>query len=106
MRLREQVTVQEADEMGEAVVVAVVRRGREHEQVVALVGQALRELVALRAFHFVTAPGGSLGVGAALVGFVNDDEIPSLLPNPLPHRVLLGVVDGRDHLRFALPKVE
>ena len=47
VRLGEQVGVEQAQEVGEAVLVAVVRRGRQQEQVVGMRGQPLGELVAL-----------------------------------------------------------
>ena len=96
----------QADEMGEAVVVAVVRRGREQQQVVGVGGQPLGQLVALGLLDLVAAPGTALGVGAALVGLVDDDEVPALLPNALADIVLLGVVERGDDLRRALPGVD
>ena len=92
--------------MREAVVVAVVRRRRQQQQVVAVLGEPLGELVAFRALHLVAAAGRSLRVGAALVGFVDDDEIPALPPDPFPDVVLLGVVDRRDDLGLALPEIQ
>ena len=94
MRLGEQVAVEQADEVRESVVVAVMRGGRQEQQTVALLGQALGELISLRAFDFVLASGRALRVGAALVGFVDDDEVPPLLPYALADIILLGVVDG------------
>ena len=48
VRLGEQVGVDQPDEMGEAVVIAVVRGRGEQEQVVRVGGQPLGDLVALR----------------------------------------------------------
>ena len=78
VRLGEQVGVDQADEVGEAVVVAVVRGRRQQEQVVGVGGQPLGELVALGLLRLVAAPGAALGVGAALVRLVDDDEVPAL----------------------------
>ena len=92
--------------MREAVVVAVVGRGRQQQQVVAVSGEPLGELVALRALDIVAAAGRALRVRAALVGLVDDDQVPTLLPDALPHAVLLGVVDRGDDPGLALPEVE
>ena len=37
--------------------------------------------------------------------FIDDDEVPSLLPYALPHILLLGIVDGGYYLRSPLPRV-
>jgi len=37
------------------------------------------------------------------MGFVDDNEIPSLLPDTLAHVFLFGVIDGSDDLRRPLP---
>ena len=103
MRLGEQITVDEADEMREPVVVAVMGGGGQEQQVVAMLREPFGELVALRALDLVAAAGGTFGVGAALVGLVDDDEVPMLLPYPLPDVVLLRVVDGGDDLCLPLP---
>ena len=47
-----------------------------------------------------------LCVGAALVGFVDNDEVPPLLPDAFSDIILLGVVDGRDDLGFSLPQIK
>ena len=96
----------EPDEMGEAVVVAVVRRGGEQQQVVGVGGQTLRQLVSLRLLRLVPSAGAALRVGAALVRLVDDDQVPSLVPNPLANVVLLGVVERGDDLRGAMPGVD
>ena len=57
-------------------------------------------------FDFVTAAGRSLGVRTALVGLVDDDQVPALLPDALPYFLLLCVVDRRDDLGLALPEIE
>ena len=106
MGLGEQVPVDEADEMREPVVVAVMGGGGQEQQVVAMLREPFGELVALRALDLVAAAGGALGDGAALVRFVDDDEVPMLAPHPLPDLVLLRVVDGGDDLRFTLPQVQ
>ena len=94
VRLGEQVAVEQADEVREPVVVAVMRGGRQKKQTVALLGQTLGELITLRAFNFVLASRRALRVGAAFVRFVDDDEVPPLLPYALADIVLFGVVDG------------
>jgi hypothetical protein len=40
------------------------------------------------------------------VGFVNDDEVPTLLPDALSYVLLFGVVEGGDYERFPLPEVD
>ena len=40
------------------------------------------------------------------MGFVDDDEIPSLLPDALPDVVLLRVIQGSDDLRGPLPGID
>src|SRR5262245_36516349 len=93
--------------MGEAVVVAVVRRGGEQKDVASgLRGEMFGELVTLCLLGFVTTPGRAFGVRAALVRFVNDDQIPSLLPDALAHVVLLGVVNRGDDEVFLRPRVD
>ena len=81
VRFGKQVGVDQADEMGEAVVVAVVRGGRQKQRWSELAASFSASLVALGLLDLVTAPGTALGVGAALVRLVNDDQIPALLPN-------------------------
>ena len=106
MRLGEQIGVDEPDEMGEAVVVPVVRGGREQEHVVGVRGQFLGDLVALGLLGLVAAPGAALGVGAALVGLVDDHEVPPFAPSPLADPILLGVIEGRDDVRGPVPGVD
>ena len=106
VRFGKQVGVDEPDEMGEAVVVAVVRGRGEQQEVVGVGGQPLGDLVSLGLFRFVAAPGTALGVGAALVRLVDDDEIPPLAPDPLAHIVLLGVVERGNDLRGAVPGID
>ena len=72
----------------------------------ALLGQTLGKLIPLRAFDFVLASGRALRVGAALVGFVDDDEVPPFVPYALADIVLLRVVDGCDDLALPLPEVQ
>jgi hypothetical protein len=81
--LGEDVRVEEPHEICESVVVSVVRRGREQQQVVGLGGKLLGELVTLGLLRLVAAARCALRVRAALVGFVNDDEVPPLLPDAL-----------------------
>jgi len=92
--------------MGKPVVIAVVGRSRHEQQVIALVREPFGKLVALGALDFVSAAGGTLRVGAALVRFVDDDEIPRLLPHSRADFVLFGVVDGCDDLPLPLPEVQ
>ena len=56
VRLGEQVRVDEADEVGEAVVVAVVGGRGQKEQVVGVGRQALGDLVALGLLRLVAPP--------------------------------------------------
>ena len=78
----------------------------QEQEIVAVLGEPLRELVSLRSLDLVPPCGRVLRVGAALVSLVEDDEVPPLLPDPFPYVVLLGVVDGRDDLGFPLPKIQ
>ena len=58
MRLREKVGIEQPDEVGKAVVVAVVRRGREQNDVAGgLCREMLGQLVTLGLRYFITAPG-------------------------------------------------
>src|ERR1043166_6673524 len=91
VRLGKEVGVNQADEVGKAVVVAMMGRGCEKQDVVGLRCELLGQLVAFRFLGLVAAPGGALGVGAAFVGFVNNDEVPPLLPDAFADFVLLGV---------------
>src|SRR5271167_4054509 len=91
--------------MREAVVVSVVRRCREKYNVVSLGSQFLGELITLGLVNLVSASGGPFGVGTALVGLINNHEVPSLLPNALSYVLLLGVVNRSDHLVAALPGI-
>src|SRR5258708_7499155 len=67
--------------------------------------QALHQLVTARLLNLVASTRRTLGVSAALVRFIHDDEIPALLPNPLAYILLLRVVQRCDYLRCALPGV-
>src|ERR1039458_6290959 len=69
-------------------------------------GQLFSELVALGLIDLVTPARRALRVGAALVRFVNDDEVPTLLPDALSYIILFGVVEGGDYKRFPLPEVD
>ena len=40
------------------------------------------------------------------MSFVDDDEIPPLLPNAFTDIVLLGVVDGCDDLGLPIPEIQ
>lgn len=73
---------------------------------IGLISQAFGQLVAFGLFGLGTAPGGAFGVGAALVSFVDNHQIPALLPDPFPYLVLFGVIDGGDHLGRALPGID
>ena len=106
VRFWKQVGVEQADEMGKAVVVAVVRRGREQNDVAGgLRGEMFGELVTLGLGDFIAASGRALGVGAALVRLVDDDQIPPLLPDALAHVVLFGIVKRGDDLVGTLPGI-
>ena len=106
MWLGEQIAIDEADKVRETSIISVMGRRSQKQQIVALLGKPFSELVPLRALDFVATAHRTLRVGAALVGLVDDDEVPSLLPHPLAHAILFGVVDGRDDLRFPLPQVQ
>ena len=58
--------------MREPVAVAVMGGGGQEQQVVAMLGEPLGGLVALRALDLVAAAGGALGGGTAFVGFVDE----------------------------------
>src|SRR5437879_1677745 len=60
----------------------------------------------LRSLRSSLSRRSALGVGAALVRLVDDDEVPPLLPDPFPDVLLLGVVDGGDDLGVPLPGVD
>ena len=91
---------------GEAVVVAVVRSGREKDHVVGVGGQLLRYLIPLRLLDLIAPRRAALGVGAALVGLVDDDQVPAFAPDPLTDVILLRVVEGGDHLCGAVPGID
>ena len=82
MWLGKQVAVEQAYEMREPVVVTVMGCRRQEQQVVAVLREPLGELVPLRALDLVAATCRAFRVGTTLVGFVDDDEVPPLLPNP------------------------
>ena len=103
MRLWEQIAVEQAYEVCEPVVIAVMGCRRQEQQVIAVLREALCELVPLCPFDLVAAIGRAFRVGATFMGFVDDDEIPLLLPDAFSDILLLGVVDGRDDLSFPLP---
>ena len=71
-----------------------MRGGREKQNVAIRLGrQAFGKLVALRLFGLGGASAGPLGVGRAFVRFIQDDQIPALLPDALADVVLLGIVE-------------
>ena len=105
MGLGKEVGVEQPDEVCEPVIVAVVRRGGQQEEMVRLRCQVLGKLESLGLLDFVAAARVSLGVGAALVGLVDDDQVPLLLPDSLAHFIPLGVVHGRYDLGGPLPRV-
>src|SRR5215510_2913693 len=83
-----------------------MRGSGQDDKVVGHHCQPLSELVAPGLLDLVTPAARALGVGAALVGLVDDHEIPALLPDALPHVFLLGIVKRRDDVRLALPEVQ
>ncbi len=106
MGLGKQVAVEQTQEVGELVLVAVVRRGGEQQEMVALGCQLRRQFVPLGGDHLRFASGpAAAGSGGALVGLVDDDQVPVLLPDPLADVILLGVVEGGDDLVASLPGV-
>src|SRR5258708_5397603 len=68
--------------------------------------QPFGELVALGLIDLVTPASRALCVGAAFVRLINDDEVPTLLPDSLSYIILFRVVKGCDHERFPLPEVD
>ena len=70
-------------------------------------GQLGGQLVALRRYRpaGLTAGADALRVGAAFVRFVDDDQVPALLPDALADIVLFRVVQRGDDLRFPLPEI-
>jgi hypothetical protein len=68
--------------------------------------ESLRELIPLRLFDLVTTAARSLGIGTALVRLIDDDQVPLLLPYPLAHIILLGIVERDDDLGLALPEIQ
>ena len=67
----EPVRVEEGHEEQEVVVAAVVRRGREQQEIAGLVPDELAELEPQRALDLV-----AVEAGGHLVGLVDDDEVP------------------------------
>ena len=107
VRLGKEIGVDQAQEVGELVLVAVVRRRRQQEQMVGLPGEPRGEFVALGRVDLGVAADAARGrAGGALVGLVDDDEVPPLLPDTLAHVVLLGVVERGDDLGVSLPGVD
>jgi hypothetical protein len=100
VRLGEQVGVEQPHEVREAVIVAVVRGRGQQQDVVSFGGQLLGELVALGFFGLGIAPRLGLRIGRALVRFVDDDQVPALLPDPLANVVLFGVVKRSERQRY------
>jgi hypothetical protein len=86
----EEAGIEELDEGGEVRIVAVVRGRSEEEEAVGLLGEGLGEVT--------TA--GVLGVVAAeldaVMGLVDDDEIPGGAVEILEDFVLLGEVEGEE----------
>ena len=76
--------LQQTDELGEGLRVAVVGRGRGQDESVGLAGQDVREPVVERAL-----------VGD-VVRFVDDDRVPALLAQVVEVAVRLQGVDGDD----------
>jgi len=60
MRFGKEVGINQANEVGKAVVIAVMGRGREQQDVVGLRGELLGQLVAFRFLGLVATPGGAL----------------------------------------------
>src|ERR1700730_13091225 len=91
--------------MAEAVIITVVWCGGQKQQMVGICGQALHQLVTSRFLDFIAAAGRTLCIGTALVSFVNDNQIPALLPEAFADILLLGIVQRRDYLCGTLPRV-
>lgn len=100
------IRVDQAQEMAEAVVVPMMGGGGQEHHVIRKGGEPLGQLVAPGLLHVVGSAGAALGIGGALVGLVHNHQVPALLPDPLAHVGLLGVVDGADDLRLPLPGVD
>jgi hypothetical protein len=52
-----------------------------------------REVAPLGLIDLVAAARRALRVGTALVRLINDHEVPTLLPDALPHIILFGVIE-------------
>src|SRR5579859_3378740 len=83
-----------------------MRRSGEEQEVVVWISQLLSELIAFGLIDFIAAASRAFGIRATLVRLVNNHQVPMLLPYPLAHVILLRVIEGRDDLRFPLPKVD
>src|SRR3990172_5474188 len=106
MRFGEQVWVNEPQEVAESVVVAVMRRGCHKQRMVSLSRNLFGELVAFGLLGFVSTICALACVSRTLVGFIDNDHIPLLLPHPFPYIILFCVVYGCDHLSLPLPQVD
>src|SRR5438128_2333573 len=91
--------------MAEAVIITMMRRSSQKQQMVGIRGQAFCKLVPTGLLNLIASTRRTFGVGAALVRFVNDDQVPSLLPHPLADILLFGVIQRRNHLCSTLPWV-
>ena len=93
-----EVGVEEADEVGEGLVVAGVRGGGGEDEVAALVGgEVAQQLVAL-----VAALLPEPGAGDAVVGLVDDDQLGAAEQELVAAAVGLDEVGGDDDVRVAV----
>jgi len=93
VRFGKQIGVNQTQKMRELVFVAVMRCRGEQEDVVGLAGELGGEFVAFgRVWRWLAPRAAGLGACRTFVRLVDDDEIPSLLPDAFPHRILFGVV--------------
>ena len=102
----EYIGINQAHKVTEAVIVAVMGCGRQQQDMVSALHQTFGQLVALGLVHIRGAVGTPSRISRAFVGLVQDDHVPALLPHPLAHGVLLGIVQRGDNLVLPLPEVD
>ena len=96
-----EVAVEQLQQQGEVVGIALVRRGRQEEEVVGMIPEELAQLVPLGLVDLA-----AVLVGGHLVGFVHDHQVPMHVPHQVEDVVLPSQeVDGRDALRVIFPDV-
>ena len=107
VRLREEIGVEEPEEMSESILVSMMGSCGQENHMIDLRRQPRCQVVTLGRVHLRLAALTSRGrVGRALVGLVDDQKVPLLLSDPIAYVILLGVVDRGDDLVGALPWVD